>query len=561
MSGMEPRFSRVGARSFSQVETSRRQAPFRAALMRTALPFLLFASVIPAGAGDLQTITITTPQGQMKYDRPLIKAQPGSLLGIAFKNNDEMPHNIVFCLPGEGAVSDRGLEVAMEAWKLAEKGEAAGWIPQHPRVLAHSKMVPAHQTETFVLKVPDQPGDYPYVCTFPGHAMAMNGVMRVLAEGPGFTALNYKLYLGDWNRLPDFNALTPHREGPLAERKIDLKLEGMSEHFGVRFDGKVEAPEDGLYQFILASDDGSRLYVDGKQLTDNDGIHASSDLRVARTKLTRGPHEVRLDYFEQAGQEEIYLAWTGPKFSETPLSKWIHPSREGGQAEAPEQRNRGIPLAPQNGEAVMHRNSIEGSGPRSIAVGYPNGVNVCFDADQMTQSLMWRGAFLDVKQHWTDRGGGNIPPLGFGVVRLQDGPGMAVLADDKAPWPQRKEHAGGIRFLGYHLDVKRFPTFRYSMGGLTVEESYETTGDYKTTDEKLTRVLRLKGPALSGFFVRAATGNMRADAGGFRHQAGAVFTIAGGEAILRNNNELLVRPAFTNGTAEVRIGAAWVNSP
>lgn len=510
-------------------------------------------------ADDIQVVTITTPPGQMKYDRPVIKASPGSQLKLVFQNNDEMPHNIVFCRPKAGG-SDKGLEVAQEAWKLAEKGEAKGWIPDHPRIWAHSGLVAAHQKEEIILKVPQEPGVYPYVCTFPGHAMVMNGELRVLAEGPGFKDLKFKLFMGDWVQLPDFAPLKPHREGPLADGKIDIKLEGMSEHFGVQFEGVVEAPQDGDYQFALASDDGSKLYVDGKPVIANDGIHPSSDVRLGRVKLTRGSHTVRVDYFEQSGQEEIYVGWSGPKFTETPLSKWIHPSREGGdQASAEAQRNQGIPLAPANGEAVMYRNFISGSSPRGIAVGYPNGVNICFDADQMSPVLMWRGAFIDAKQHWTDRGGGQTQPLGFDLIHpVQQGQGIAVLPDAAAPWPPRQERAVGIRFLGYRLDQRRFPTFRYRMDGVEVEETYVPEGEYAKGDGRITRVVKLKGNA-PNVYLRAATGNTRQDNGVWRNSGGYSAVITGGEALLRNNNELLVKPAWNNGAAEVRIALTWVN--
>jgi plastocyanin len=522
-------------------------------------PALLLLSACAASADDLQTITITTPPGQMKYDRPVIKASPGTQVKFRFINEDAMPHNIVFCQPKEGA-NDKGMEVAMEAWKLAEKGEAQAWIPDHPRIWAHSGMVPAHGKEEFVLKVPDQPGVYPYVCTFPGHAMAMNGELRVLAEGPGFTELNYRLFMGDWNRLPDFSQLKPHREGPVPDKKLDIKLEGMSEHFGVQWQGKVEVKDQGFYLFFLASDDGARLYVDNKAVIDHDGVHASSDVRTGRVRLAPGLHDVRVDYFEQAGQEEIYLAWAGQKFSETPLSKWVHPSRESGGVQAEEQRNRGIPLAPENGEAVIYRNFINGVSPRGIAVGYPNGVNICFDADQMSHALVWRGAFIDAKQHWSDRGAGQTQPLGYDVVRVGgDGQGLAVLADANAPWPPRQERAPGVQFLGYKLDAKRFPTFSYRMGELNVEERYEPAGDYRTANESVTRVLKLTGTAPTGLCVRAAHGPL-SKAGADWHLGGRLaLNVAGGEPLLRNNNELLIAPAFTNGAAEVRIGMAWIN--
>jgi hypothetical protein len=193
-------------------------------------------------------------------------------------------------------------------------------------------------------------------------------------------------------------------------------------------------------------------------------------------------------------------------------------------------------------------------------VGYPNGVNICFDADQMSQALMWRGAFIDAQQHWTDRGGGDTQPLGFNVLRTAgEGQGMAVLADANAPWPAKEKRAEGIDFLGYRLDKKRFPTFRYKMGDLQVEEHYEPEGDYKTGDERFTRVLKFKGSAPANFYVRAATGDMKPEGTGWRNQKGYALGVTGGEAVLRHNNELLVHPSFANGSAEVRVACMWLN--
>lgn len=521
---------------------------------------LLFGVLLTgtAAADDLPVIEITTPPGQMKYDRPVIKAKPGSQIKLVFQNNDEMPHNIVFCKPKNGE-NDKGMEVAQEAWKLAEQGEARGWVPDHPRIWAHSGLVAAHQKTELVLKVPEEPGVYPYVCTFPGHAMAMNGELRVLAEGGGFKDLGFKLYMGDWQRLPDFAALKPHREGPLAGGKVDIKLEGMSEHFAVQFEGTLEAPEDGDYTFALASDDGAKLYINDRQVIGNDGIHPSSEVKTGKVRLKKGAQRVRLDYFEQSGQEEIYLGWSGPKFSETALSAWLHPSRsDGGDPVAEEQRNRGIPLAPSNGEAIMYRNFISGSSPRGIAVGYPNGVNICFDADQMSHVLMWRGAFIDAKQHWSDRGGGQTQPLGFDVVHpVREGQGLAVLTDAAAPWPKRQERAEGIRFLGYKLDAKRFPTFRYRIGSTLVEERFEPLGDYAKGDGRVTRVLKFSGAAEPNLFIRAATGGMKPEGSGWKSDQGVLIGVSGGEPLLRNNNELIVRPQWNGTSAEVRIALSW----
>ena len=46
-------------------------------------------------------------------------------------------------------------------------------------------------------------------------------------------------------------------------------------------------------------------------------------------------------------------------------------------------------------EAKMLRRSYQGIGKRGIGVGYPGGVNLAFDAEQMRLAMIWKGKFLD----------------------------------------------------------------------------------------------------------------------------------------------------------------------
>lgn len=518
----------------------------------------------PVAAQEPVVITIKTPPGQMKYDRPVISATPGAKLRLIFENQDEMPHNLVLCKPLEGKEADKGLEVAQLAWQMGVEGMNKNWIPDSPRILAHTSLVPAHQKEELFLTVPMEPGIYPYVCTFPGHAMVMNGELRVLSEGPKLTELNYKLYLGDWRKLPDYSTLTPHRSGPLPDKLVDIKLEGMTEHFGVRYEGTFETPQDGRYEFFLSSDDGSRLSIDGRAILDNDGIHPASTVKSRSLRLTKGPHKLMLDYFEATGEEKLYLGWSSKQFSETALSKWVPPSRQdSSSAEAPADQYSGIPLGPRNGEAIIYRNFIAGSSPRGIAVGYPNGTNLCFDADQMAPALFWRGAFMDAKRHWTDRGSGAQPPLGYDVFSpTPDAPALTILADANAPWPAKKQRAEGIRFRGYTLDAQRRPTFKYDLGCVSVEEFYEPVGDTKNNDGAIMRHLTLTCPqAPGGLYLRAASGNLQPREGGVWAGQGFQVKVVKGSAQLREPNgagaELLVPVKFDNNRATLSLLYRW----
>ncbi len=518
------------------------------------LPALL---PLPLLAADLPVITIRTPAGQMKYDKPVITATPGSQVKLVFENLDEMPHNFVLCHPLTGK-KDRGLEVAQLAWQLGAAGMDKAWIPDSPRIIAHTGLVAAHQKEELILKVPEKPGIYPYVCTFPGHAMAMNGELLVLQDGPGFTELKYQLYLGEWNQLPDFDQLTPHRSGPIADKTLTIELEGMTQHFGVRYDGILPVPENGEYKFHLASDDGSQLFINGKSVLKNDGIHPSSQVKSRKVRLKKGPQKIRLDYFEGAGQEELYLAWSGDQFSETPLSKWLHPARRGNSnVEAEENEFTGIPLAPEYGEAVLYRNFITDVSPRGIAVGYPNGVNLCFDASRMTPALFWQGAFMDAKRHWTGRGNGPQPPLGYDVFKAAPaGPSLAILPETNTPWPAAGERPEALHFRGYRLDAKRFPTFHYEIGGVKVEESYQPAGETKTNDLRVTRTLKFKASQPTAHLhFRAAAGPLKSEGAQW---AGDGFRISAdqGQPFLRGQ-ELLVPVVFTGHAAMVAVTYHW----
>src|SRR5690606_9537014 len=91
---------------------------------------------------------------------------------------------------------------------------------------------------------------------------------------------------------------------------------------------------------------------------------------------------------------------------------------------------------------------IEGAGPRAIGVGYPEKVNLAFDANQLRLALIWQGAFIDASRHWIDRGVGFQPPLGDNVLKLPDGVPLAALTDEAAPWPAQPAKELGYRFLG-----------------------------------------------------------------------------------------------------------------
>jgi cytochrome c2 len=127
-------------------------------------------------------------------------------------------------------------------------------------------------------------------------------------------------------------------------------------------------------------------------------------------------------------------------------------------------------------EAIIYRNFIEGSGPRAIAVGYPEGVHQAFDANQLRLAMLWNGRFIDASRHWAGRGQGFQPPAGDKVLTFADGPAWAELPTADAAWPTQSAKALGQRFLGYRLTPDQRPTFRYRVAKAIISDTLEVQG-------------------------------------------------------------------------------------
>lgn len=91
-------------------------------------------------------------------------------------------------------------------------------------------------------------------------------------------------------------------------RKYTEGLPGVTdriEWFAIDYEGDFSIDEPGKYRFNLTSDDGSRLYIDGKVVVDNDGIHDTTTIGGS-AELAGGRHHIRVSYF-QGPRDEVAL--------------------------------------------------------------------------------------------------------------------------------------------------------------------------------------------------------------------------------------------------------------
>lgn len=91
------------------------------------------------------------------------------------------------------------------------------------------------------------------------------------------------------------------------------------DHFSARWDAPLVIKTAGKYTFYLTSDDGSRLYIDGKLALDNWGNHIEI-MKTAEVELDVGEHPLRVEYYDNIGAALVKLEWSSERFTQTVLT-------------------------------------------------------------------------------------------------------------------------------------------------------------------------------------------------------------------------------------------------
>lgn len=153
---------------------------------------------------------------------------------------------------------------------------------------------------------------------YQGPGIAKQAIPGNLLFHPGnySAGLNVQYHEGSWNALPDFAAMQPISADTRANFRISPRPQ--ADGFGFAFDGYVFLPSSGDYTFFLNSDDGSRLYLDGKPVIENDGIHPMTE-KSAVVSMSDGFHSIRVHYFDKTGTEGLEVKLQGPGIAKMPI--------------------------------------------------------------------------------------------------------------------------------------------------------------------------------------------------------------------------------------------------
>ena len=296
----------------------------------------------------------------------------------------------------------------------------------------------------------------------------------------------------------------PDQEGPFYGTKL-------VENFEARWTGSVKIDKDGSYTFATESDDGSRLFIDDKQVVDNGGPHGMGK-KSGQVQLSAGLHQVRLDFFQGNGGAGCKLWWTPPGGSESviggsalshdkgaetkvswdqlawkkrkgptgaPASGWFYDMDYG-----PQLSDTIASPSPANNLAIKgHAVKLTAKVGDQVVVG-----GLCFDADLLRWSAGWTGGFLELKGVAYDGAHGVPGPktAGMQIFGTPQLPGWSKSEsfDDPRSEPYGPLPADLAKYKGHYINGDRV-VFSYTVGAGTVLELPGFEADGKAVSRTL----------------------------------------------------------------------------
>jgi hexosaminidase len=113
-------------------------------------------------------------------------------------------------------------------------------------------------------------------------------------------------YRGSFDSTKDMSSSAPSQTFYVKGIEVPAAVNAPS--FGLQYRGYIDVPERGIYSFYLTSDDGSALYIDGKKVINNDGLHSAVE-RSGEVALEKGLHHFALNFIEGGGGYTLRLLY------------------------------------------------------------------------------------------------------------------------------------------------------------------------------------------------------------------------------------------------------------
>lgn len=120
-------------------------------------------------------IKLVAIEAKMAFDKKVLTVPAGRSITLVFENPDLMPHNVVIVKPGAA----EKVGEAADAMASLKDGFEKNFIPSTADVLFATPLINSGKSFKLEFKAPSLPGDYPFICSFPGHWRVMQGILTV----------------------------------------------------------------------------------------------------------------------------------------------------------------------------------------------------------------------------------------------------------------------------------------------------------------------------------------------------------------------------------------------
>ena len=161
-----------------------------------------------------------------------------------------------------------------------------------------------------------------------------DGVLDVDEEASCRGEVNFEYYDGtpSGNTVDNIPTINPDASGTVSSFDVDdltTNLGVSNQTYGVRFTGFITISTTETYTFYTSSDDGSKLYIDGVEIVDNDGLQSQNE-ESGTVALTPGSYAITVEFFENNGDEILEVSYSSPSISKTEIPFSVLSTGSGG---------------------------------------------------------------------------------------------------------------------------------------------------------------------------------------------------------------------------------------
>lgn len=172
------------------------------------------------------------------------------------------------------------------------------------------------QFDTWIVTPSENEDTYHYPSSITSYDEKTMTYLPAKNVNPKAQGVSYSYYEGKFKMTNQITLAKKVKEGNM--KNFSIKEAPIKDHFGYDFRTLIKIPKNGVYRFYTISDDGSKLFIDGHQVVDNDGGH-SSRRKEGKVALDAGFHELQVLYYEDYMGQELEIGFSSREIMETSL--------------------------------------------------------------------------------------------------------------------------------------------------------------------------------------------------------------------------------------------------